>query len=80
MEEMKVKTEGEGRESEEKVKIMEAEIAELKKTTVDRDRAEISVESDELSSSQRFQGLMEVSGRSNLIKNLKKGQGRFNEQ
>ncbi|GMN29022.1 hypothetical protein TIFTF001_002279 [Ficus carica] len=80
MEEMKVKTEGERRGSEENVKIMEAEIAELKKTTVDCGRAEISAESDELSSSQRFQGLMEVSGRSNLIKNLKKGQGRFDEQ
>ena len=80
MEEMKVKTEGERRESEEKVNRMEAEIAELKKTTVDHGRAEISAESDELSSSQRFQGLMEVSGSSNLIKNLKKGQERFDEQ
>nr|XP_004295574.2 PREDICTED: protein CHUP1, chloroplastic [Fragaria vesca subsp. vesca] len=50
-----------------KMKAIEAEISEMKKTASDQ--------SDELllSSSQRFQGLMEVSVRSNLIKNLKKG-------
>ncbi|EXC04663.1 hypothetical protein L484_000914 [Morus notabilis] len=73
MEEMKVKIEEERRESEDKVKRMEAEIAELRKKVSERSRAEVSAESDELSSSQRFQVLMEVSGRSNLIKNLKRG-------
>lgn len=60
------------RESEKKIKAMEEEIEELKKTVSERSRAEISIESDELSSSQRFQGLMEVSVKSNLIKNLKR--------
>lgn len=76
VEEFKVKLEQERRESEKKVeemegkmRIIDAEIAELKKTASNRS----SFESDELSSSQRFQGLMEVSVRSNLIKNLKKG-------
>lgn len=73
MEEMKVKIEEERRESEDKVKRMEAEIAELRKKVSERSRVEVSAESDELSSSQRFQVLMEVSGRSNLIKNLKRG-------
>lgn len=78
VEEVKVRLEEERRESEKKVeemegklRVIEAEISELKKTASNR----ISFESDELSlsSSQRFQGLMEVSVRSNLIKNLKKG-------
>ncbi|PQQ03332.1 protein CHUP1 chloroplastic [Prunus yedoensis var. nudiflora] len=73
VEEVKLMLEEERRESEKKVKAMEAEISELKKTASDRSKAEINLESDELSSSQRFQGLMEVTGRSNLIKNLKKG-------
>ncbi|GAV71074.1 hypothetical protein CFOL_v3_14568 [Cephalotus follicularis] len=64
--EMKVKLEEVKRDNEEKMKNMEAEISELKKT------------SDELSSSQRFQGLVEVSVRSNLIKNLKRGGGLTN--
>lgn len=65
-EDMRIKVEEERRDNESKVKKMEAEIAELKKSgPLDK--------SDELSSSQRFQGLMEVSGRSNLIKNLRKG-------
>ncbi|KAL5575272.1 hypothetical protein UlMin_016971 [Ulmus minor] len=72
-EEMKTRAEEERTESEEKVKALEAEIAELKKTASDRSRAEVILENDELSSSQRFQGLVELSGRSNLIKNLKKG-------
>ncbi|CAK9152584.1 unnamed protein product [Ilex paraguariensis] len=45
------------------MKAMEAEIAALKK---ERDSGE------ELSSSQRFQGLIDVSGRSNLLKSLRK--------
>ncbi|KAM1485064.1 hypothetical protein TB1_036006 [Malus domestica] len=62
--------EEERRGKEEKLKRLEAEISELKKTTSDR---MINSESDELSSSQRFQGLMEIAGRSNLIRNLKRG-------
>ncbi|KAH7568808.1 hypothetical protein ACOSP7_011867 [Xanthoceras sorbifolium] len=61
------------RESEKKIKALEEEIEELKKTALDRSKTESSVESDELSSSQRFQGLVEVSVKSNLIKSLKRG-------
>ncbi|PON77863.1 Tetratricopeptide repeat (TPR)-like superfamily protein [Parasponia andersonii] len=76
-EEMKTKVEEERRENERRVKKMEAEIAELKKIgPLDRNGGgggdQVFVECDELSSSQRFQGLMEVSGRSNLIKSLRK--------
>lgn len=74
MEDLKKKVDGERRESDEKAKALEAEIEELKKTAAsDRSRAELLAENEELSSSQRFHGLMEVSGRSSLIKNLKKG-------
>ncbi|XP_059439826.1 protein CHUP1, chloroplastic isoform X2 [Corylus avellana] len=72
LEEMKAKIEEERRESEKKVKAMEEEILELKKTASNRSRAELILDSDELSSSQRFQGLMEISVKSNLIKSLKK--------
>ncbi|KAK6283906.1 hypothetical protein POUND7_002858 [Theobroma cacao] len=77
VEEMKEKIEEERKESEKKVREMEEEIAELKKTVLsysDRNsKAEITVESDDLlSSSQRYQGLVEVSVKSNLIKNLKR--------
>ncbi|XP_031268273.1 protein CHUP1, chloroplastic-like [Pistacia vera] len=62
------------RESERKIKEMEEEIEELKKAVSDHSKTESSsIESDELSSSQRFQGLMEITVKSNLIKNLKKG-------
>ncbi|KAF2300715.1 hypothetical protein GH714_015313 [Hevea brasiliensis] len=64
--EAKVKFEVEMRESEKKIRALEAEIVELKKTLSDK-------ESEELSSSQRFQGLMDFSTKSNLIRNLKKG-------
>ncbi|KAG6641361.1 protein CHUP1, chloroplastic-like [Carya illinoinensis] len=73
LEGLKTKMDNQRTESEEKVKAMEAEISELKRTASDRYRAELILDSDELSSSQRFQGLMEVSIKSNLIKNLKKG-------
>ncbi|KAK2642231.1 hypothetical protein Ddye_023994 [Dipteronia dyeriana] len=56
------------RESEKKVKELEDEIEELRKTA-----SSSPIESEELSSSQRFQGLVEVSVKSNLIKNLKRG-------
>ncbi|GMY37575.1 protein CHUP1, chloroplastic-like [Fagus crenata] len=72
LEELKKKLEEEKEENEKKVKAMEVEISELKKTASDRNRTELILESDELSSSQRFQGLMEVSVKSNLIKNLRK--------
>ncbi|XP_021294273.1 protein CHUP1, chloroplastic [Herrania umbratica] len=77
VEEMKEKIEEERKESEKKVREMEEEIAELKKTVSsysDRNsKAEITSESDDLlSSSQRYQGLVEVSVKSNLIKNLKR--------
>ncbi|XVF40366.1 hypothetical protein PTKIN_Ptkin01aG0107500 [Pterospermum kingtungense] len=80
IEEMKVKIEEERKESEEKVRDMEEEIAELKKTletsTSSSDcnsKAVVAAETDELlSSSQRFQGLVEVSVKPNLIKNLKR--------
>ncbi|KAJ8761488.1 hypothetical protein K2173_001622 [Erythroxylum novogranatense] len=59
--EEKTRFDEERREWEKKVKELENEITEMKKMA------------EELSSSQRFQGLMEVSTRSNLIKCLKKG-------
>nr|XP_023887647.1 protein CHUP1, chloroplastic-like [Quercus suber]POF22025.1 hypothetical protein CFP56_74551 [Quercus suber] len=51
---------------------MEAKISELKKTALNHSSSSILIESEELSSSQRFQGLMEVTVKSNLIKNLKR--------
>ncbi|PSS03022.1 hypothetical protein CEY00_Acc21405 [Actinidia chinensis var. chinensis] len=52
---------------EKKVKAMEAEIAELKRETKKFESEDL------LSSSQRFQGLMDATVKSNLIRNLKKG-------
>ncbi|XWS18487.1 hypothetical protein CRYUN_Cryun32bG0047800 [Craigia yunnanensis] len=77
VEEMKGKSEEERKKSEKKVREMEEEIAELKKTvssSSDRNsRAEVTAESDELLSSyQRFQGSVEVSVKSSLIKNTKR--------
>ncbi|GMH05496.1 hypothetical protein Nepgr_007336 [Nepenthes gracilis] len=63
---LREKLEEERREKERNVTEMGSEIAELKQKLVEKERMEI----DELSSSQRFQGLIEVSVRSNLIKNL----------
>jgi hypothetical protein len=57
----------ERKEGAKKVKELEAEVVELKKAVSDREN-EI-----ELSSSQRFQGLMEATTKSTLIKSLKKG-------
>ena len=71
LEELRTKIEYEREESEKKLKAMEAEISELKKAASDRSSS-ILIESEELSSSQRFQGLMEVAVKSNPIKNLKK--------
>ncbi|XP_010279087.1 PREDICTED: protein CHUP1, chloroplastic-like [Nelumbo nucifera] len=66
--------------TEKKAREMEQEIAELKRTVSEYSRTvskrflcRDTVE-DECSSSQRFQGLIDVSARSNLMKNLKRGQ------
>ena len=75
LEELRMKIEYKREESEKKLKAMEDEISELKKTVSDRSSSSILIESEELSSSQRFQGLMEVAVKSNLIKNLKKQHG-----
>ncbi|KAG2683930.1 hypothetical protein I3760_10G056900 [Carya illinoinensis] len=73
LEGLKTRMEDERKESEKKVKAMEADISELKRTALDRNRVELIMDNDDISSSQRFQGLIEVSVKSNLIKNLKKG-------
>ncbi|CAK7350437.1 unnamed protein product [Dovyalis caffra] len=65
--EVTVKFEEERKEGEKKVKELEAEVVEMKKAVSDREN-EI-----ELSSSQRFEGLMEAATKSNLIRSLKKG-------
>lgn len=65
--EVRGRFEEERKEGERKVNELEAEIQELKKAMSDREN-EI-----EFSSSQRFQGLMEVTTKSNLIRSLKKG-------
>lgn len=63
-------------ENERKMKEMEDEIAELRRS-VDREEAESkeicskSVEVDECSSSQRFEGVIEATKKSNLLKNSK---------
>lgn len=65
--EVRGRFEEERKEGERKVNELEAEIQELKKAMSDREN-EI-----EFSSSQRFQGLMDVTTKSNLIRSLKKG-------
>ena len=72
LEELRTKIEYKREESEKKLKAMEAEILELKKTASSDRSSSILIGSKELSSSQRFQGLREVAVKSNLIKNLKK--------
>ncbi|KAE9604228.1 hypothetical protein Lalb_Chr11g0069121 [Lupinus albus] len=64
--ELKVKMEEGKRESQRKIKVLEDEIMELKKM-----KSEVFL-NDDVSSTQRLQGLMEVSVRSNLINSLKK--------
>ncbi|XAR59233.1 hypothetical protein NMG60_11014955 [Bertholletia excelsa] len=61
-------------ECQKKVKSLEVEVAELKKSLTESKRfGNIDAfYNDELSSSQRFQGLIDASVKSNLIKNLKK--------
>ncbi|XP_059664024.1 protein CHUP1, chloroplastic-like [Cornus florida] len=67
--------------NEKKLKVMEAEIADLKKALTEQNRVESRghwnneiTDSDELSSSQRFfQGLIDGSVKSNLMKNVRKG-------
>ncbi|KAK2434055.1 protein CHUP1, chloroplastic [Trifolium repens] len=66
LKELKLQMEDERRESKMKMKALEDEIAELKKTT------SLHNEHEQFSSSQRFLGIGEVSVKSNLMKNLKK--------
>ncbi|TYG97398.1 hypothetical protein ES288_A10G035900v1 [Gossypium darwinii] len=77
VEEMKGKVEEERKEKERKVREMESEISELKKMVtsnpVCNGKAEVFGENEDLlSSSKRFNGLVEVSAKSNLVKNLKR--------
>ncbi|MBA0599025.1 protein CHUP1, chloroplastic [Gossypium raimondii] len=77
VEEIKRKVEEERKEKERKVREMESEISELKKMVtshpVCNGKAEVFGENEDLlSSSQRFNGLVEVSAKSNLVKNLKR--------
>lgn len=73
MEELKVKMEEERRESEKKVKEIEAERA---KMAMERKESKgfcsETGESEDISLCQRFQGLIDVAVKSNLIRNLKK--------
>ncbi|XP_061363463.1 protein INCREASED PETAL GROWTH ANISOTROPY 1 isoform X2 [Gastrolobium bilobum] len=69
LQELRLQMEEEKRESEVRVKALENEIEELKKTANDHVHEH---EHEHFSSLQRFQGLVEVSVRSNLIKSLKK--------
>ncbi|KAF8369717.1 hypothetical protein HHK36_032258 [Tetracentron sinense] len=79
IESLQVKIGEERKESEKKVKEMEEEIAELKKTISEQNRSESkglsseTSDTDECSSSQRFQGLIDAYARSNLLNSLKKG-------
>ncbi|KAK6932660.1 hypothetical protein RJ641_002284 [Dillenia turbinata] len=66
---MEIKIDELRRESESKVKNLETEVSELKKALLEQSS---KIEAEELSS-QGFQGLIDISGRSNLIKNLKRG-------
>jgi myosin heavy subunit len=68
LKELKLQMEDERRESKMKMKALEDEIAELKKTTSLHNEHE----HEQFSSSQRFLGIGEVSVKSNLMKNLKK--------
>ncbi|KAG1330241.1 Protein CHUP1, chloroplastic [Cocos nucifera] len=69
--------EEEGRGKEERIKELNAEIEELRRTVLDQSSGESrrlsggTTEIDECS--QRFQGLIDASARSNLLKNLRKG-------
>lgn len=79
LEAFKTEIEVERNECVKRFREMEEEIAELKKA-LEKSRAEIAAENEEQSSSQRFQGLMEASVKSNLIKNLKRSNtSRYNE-
>ncbi|OVA13278.1 hypothetical protein BVC80_289g20 [Macleaya cordata] len=79
LESLRLKIEEERRGREKIVKEMEDEIMELKRTVAERNRVESKSicnetgENEELSSSQRFMGLIDASAKSNLLRNLKKG-------
>ncbi|KAK6917672.1 hypothetical protein RJ641_018423 [Dillenia turbinata] len=66
---LEIKIDDQRRERENKVKVLETEVSELKKAMVEQTS---KLEAEELSS-QKFQGLIDFSGRSNLIKNVKRG-------
>ncbi|KAF8391263.1 hypothetical protein HHK36_023565 [Tetracentron sinense] len=77
---LQVKIQEDRKEIENKVKEMEDEISKLKKTISERNRVEskgLCNENGDVeecsSSSQRFQGLIDASARSNILRNLKKG-------
>ncbi|XP_010277745.1 PREDICTED: protein CHUP1, chloroplastic-like [Nelumbo nucifera] len=78
LESLRTKIIEERSESEKKMKEMEQEITELKRTLSEQNRMDSKrlicreTGEDECSSSQRFQGLIDVSARSNLLKNLRK--------
>ncbi|KAJ1393978.1 Protein CHUP1, chloroplastic [Sesbania bispinosa] len=73
LKELKLQIEEEKTEHQHRTKALEDEIAELKKTASGNNRAP-PLQNDDVSSSssQKFQGLVEVSVRSNLIKTLNK--------
>ncbi|KAK7246376.1 hypothetical protein RIF29_41244 [Crotalaria pallida] len=71
LDELKLELEQEKREGLRKMKALEDEIAKLTKMASDNGVKEMFL-NDDVSSSQKLQGLMEVSVRSNLIKSLKK--------
>lgn len=65
-EKMMAKMEEEKREKDRKAVELESEVAQLKLKLSDK----VRVENDDLSASRRFQGLIEVASKSNLIKSL----------
>ncbi|XP_058100733.1 protein CHUP1, chloroplastic-like [Magnolia sinica] len=80
VERLKERIEREGTEREKKMKEMEDEIADLRRTAAEskgveskRICSEIGYIEECSSSSQRFQGLIDASARSNLLKSLRKG-------
>ncbi|XP_008783905.2 protein CHUP1, chloroplastic-like [Phoenix dactylifera] len=71
--------EEEGRRKEVRIQELEVELEELRRTVSEQSSGELrrlsgrTGEIDECSSSQRFQGLIDASSRSNLLKNLSNG-------
>ncbi|XP_047313172.1 protein CHUP1, chloroplastic-like [Impatiens glandulifera] len=73
LEVLHIKAMEEKQANEQKAKVMQAEIMVLKKAVVELSRLESSKRLQNNDDSQRFQGLIDVSVKSNLIRNLKKG-------